>query len=60
MTAAALAGLGRIEEAKPLVRAVMELEPHFSVSSFIVHQAFDDEGQRNLYGQRLVLAGLPK
>lgn len=58
-TAAALVGLGRIEEARPLARKVMELQPGFRVSPLIERQAFRDEKQRRRFGQQLVEAGLP-
>ena len=60
MTVAALAGLRRIEEAKPLVRTIMDLQPDFRVSSLIARQAFRDPAQRERYGQHLLQAGLPK
>jgi DNA-binding SARP family transcriptional activator/Tfp pilus assembly protein PilF len=59
MTAAALAGLGQLDEARPLVEKVMELQPSFRVGPMIAHQAFRDEGKRQLYGRHLVEAGLP-
>jgi tetratricopeptide (TPR) repeat protein len=59
MTAAALAGLGRATEARPLVDKVKELEPGFRVSVMIPRQAFRDPARRNQYGRHLVDAGLP-
>jgi tetratricopeptide (TPR) repeat protein len=58
-TAAALVGLGRATEARPLVSKVMELEPSFRVSPLIARQAFRDDARREQYGRRLVEAGLP-
>jgi tetratricopeptide (TPR) repeat protein len=59
MTAAALVGLGRAGEARPLVDKVLQLEPGFRVGPMISRQAFQDEGRRAQYGRHLVDAGLP-
>jgi DNA-binding SARP family transcriptional activator/TolB-like protein/Tfp pilus assembly protein PilF len=59
MTAAALAGLGRAAEARPLTVKVIELEPNFRVSTLISRQAFSDDTARDRYGRHLVEAGLP-
>lgn len=59
VTSAALAALGRVEEATPLVRRVMELEPGFRVKPMVARHAFREEAARERYGQRLVEAGLP-
>jgi hypothetical protein len=59
MTAAALVGLGRASEARPLVDKVMLLEPGFRVGPMIAHQAFQDDERRAQYGRHLVDAGLP-
>jgi tetratricopeptide (TPR) repeat protein len=59
ITAAALVALGHPGEAEPLVRRVMALEPGFRAAAFIRTQAFRDDAQRALYGQRLVEAGFP-
>jgi tetratricopeptide (TPR) repeat protein len=59
MTAAALAGLGRAAEARPLAAKVLELEPAFRVSAMISRQAFSDRAKREQYGRHLVEAGLP-
>ena len=59
MTSAALVGLGRAREARPLVEKILELEPSFRVSPMIARHAFRDEKQRQTYGRQLVEAGLP-
>jgi DNA-binding SARP family transcriptional activator/TolB-like protein len=59
MTAAALAGTGRPQEAQPLVSKVLELQPSFRVTPMIAQQAFRDEGKRQQYGRHLVEVGLP-
>jgi tetratricopeptide (TPR) repeat protein len=59
MAAAALVGLGRAAEARPLTEKVMELQPGFRVAPMISRQAFRDEAQREQYGKHLVEAGLP-
>lgn len=59
MTAAALVGLGRADEARPLVDKVIQLEPGFRVGPMISRQAFQDDGRRAQYGRHLVDAGLP-
>jgi DNA-binding SARP family transcriptional activator/Tfp pilus assembly protein PilF len=59
MTAAALVGLGRASEARPLVDKVMQLEPGFRVGPMIARQAFRDDERREQYGRHLTDAGLP-
>lgn len=59
MTAAALVGLGRASEARPLVDKVMQLEPGFRVGPMISRQAFRDDERRAQYGRHLTDAGLP-
>lgn len=59
VTAAALAALGREAEARPLIERHRRLEPHFRVRPMIDRQAFRDDGERHLYGARLMAAGLP-
>jgi DNA-binding SARP family transcriptional activator/Flp pilus assembly protein TadD len=59
MTSAALAGLGRAKEARPLVEKILELEPAFRVSPLIARHAFRDEKLREAFGRQLVDAGLP-
>ena len=59
VTAAALAALGREDEARPLVDRHLCLEPEFRVTPMIARQAFRDDGARRRYGEHLVAAGLP-
>jgi DNA-binding SARP family transcriptional activator len=59
MTSAALVGLGRAREARPLVEKILELEPGFRVSPMIARHAFRDEKLRETFGRQLVEAGLP-
>ena len=59
MTSAALVGLGRAKEARPLVEKILELEPGFRVSPMIARHAFRDEKLRETFGRQLVEAGLP-
>lgn len=59
LTAAALAALGRVAEARPLVEQVMALEPGFRVAPMLRRQPIRDEVARTLYGRRMVAAGLP-
>jgi tetratricopeptide (TPR) repeat protein len=59
VTAAALAGAGRVAEARPLVARVMALEPGYRVAPMIARHAFRDDGARQTYGERLIAAGLP-
>lgn len=59
MTSAALVGLGRAREARPLVEKILELEPGFRVSPLIARHAFRDTKLRETFGRQLVEAGLP-
>jgi DNA-binding SARP family transcriptional activator/Flp pilus assembly protein TadD len=59
MTSAALVGLGRAKEARPLVEKILELEPGFRVSPMIARHAFRDKKLRETFGRQLVEAGLP-
>lgn len=59
MTSAALVGLGRAREARPLVEKILELEPSFRVAPMIARHAFRDEKLRETFGRQLVEAGLP-
>ncbi|MCI0754983.1 winged helix-turn-helix domain-containing protein [Roseomonas vastitatis] len=60
MTAAALAALGRAEEARPIVAHFLELVPSYRVSVRVPRQAFRDGVQREQYGRHLLAAGLPE
>jgi DNA-binding SARP family transcriptional activator len=59
MTSAALVGLDRAREARPLVEKILELEPGFRVSPLIARHAFRDTKLRETFGRQLVEAGLP-
>jgi len=52
-------GAGRPGDARPLVQAVLQLQPGFRVTPMIAHQAFRDDDQREQYGRHLIAAGLP-
>ncbi|MBV9153448.1 MAG: tetratricopeptide repeat protein [Alphaproteobacteria bacterium] len=59
LTAAALVGLGRQEEARPLVDKAMELQPSFRISPTVARQAFRDDRVRQQLARQLADAGLP-
>jgi len=58
-TAAAMVGLGRPDEARPLANKIVEIDPDFRVSPMIARQAFRDVARREQYGRHLIEAGLP-
>lgn len=60
MTAAALAALGRTEEARPIVAHFLRLVPDYRVGARIPRQAFRDDVQREGYGRHLLAAGMPE
>jgi hypothetical protein len=57
ITAAALAGLGRLEEATPLVERLMKLQPDFRVGQW--RYAFREPEIRERHTRWLRLAGVP-
>jgi TolB-like protein/DNA-binding winged helix-turn-helix (wHTH) protein/Tfp pilus assembly protein PilF len=59
ITVAALAGLGKIAEAAPLVKRLRALQPGISVSRSLPHYAFRDQSMRERHGKFLRLAGIP-
>ena len=59
LTAAALIGLGRKAEVRPLIDKVMELQPDFRISPMIARQAFRDAAVREQFAWHLAEAGLP-
>ncbi|WP_084113176.1 winged helix-turn-helix domain-containing protein [Belnapia moabensis] len=59
MTSAALAALGRTEEARPYVTRFTNLVPSYRVSATIPRMAFRNVAQRERYGQHLIAAGFP-
>jgi hypothetical protein len=60
MTIAALAALGRIEEARPLVERLMMLQPGLRASSIIVRNTYREPEQRAQLAGRLIAAGVPR
>lgn len=59
-TAAALVALGRTEEATQIGARLLELEPDFRVRELVTRHPFRDRTVRELFGERLVNAGLPE
>ncbi len=59
MTAAALAALGRAEEARLPAARLMELRPEFRIGVAKPSWPYRDEALRERYGQHLIAAGLP-
>ena len=58
--AASLAASGQLEEARAVGQALLQLNPNFRVRAFAEGHAFKDPGQRRLFGDHLVMAGLPE
>ena len=58
--AASLAANGQREEARAVGEALLQLNPGFRVRAFAEGHAFRDPGQRRLFGDHLVMAGLPE
>jgi len=56
--AASLAASGQLEEARAVGQALLQLNPNFRVRAFAEGHAFKDPGQRRLFGDHLVMAGL--
>jgi DNA-binding winged helix-turn-helix (wHTH) protein/tetratricopeptide (TPR) repeat protein len=59
LTAAALAALGRKEEARQPASRIMELLPSYRVRQTLASVPFHDGSMRAQYGQHLIAAGLP-
>ncbi|MGK7869678.1 winged helix-turn-helix domain-containing protein [Falsiroseomonas sp. E2-1-a20] len=59
LTAASLAALGRLAEARPLVEQVMALEPDSRASLVAARTPYRDPATRELYRRRVAAAGLP-
>ena len=57
--AASLAANGQFKEAHEVGRALMRVNPAFSAQKFAAGHAFKDADKRRLFGEHLVLAGLP-
>ena len=58
--AASLAANGQLEEARAVGQTLRQLNPNFRVRAFAEGHAFKDPGQRRLFGDHLVMAGLPE
>ncbi len=58
--AASLAADGQIDEARQVGQDLLRLNPRFSARRFAEGHAFKDPEQRRLFGEHLVLAGLPE
>ena len=58
--AAALAELGRLEEAREEGRMFMAANPHFTIKHWIETQPFRDLGMRDRFVEAYRLAGLPE
>lgn len=59
ITVAALAGLGRLQEAAPMVDRLMTLQPTLRVEQSLPRFAFRDPAMRERHGRLLRLAGVP-
>jgi adenylate cyclase len=58
--AASLAASGQFKEAHEVGRALMRVNPAFSAAKFAAGHAFKDADKRRLFGEHLMLAGLPE
>jgi adenylate cyclase len=58
--AASLAASGKADEARETAETLLRLHPAFSARRFAEDHAFKDPGKRRLFGDHLVLAGLPE
>lgn len=58
--AASLAASGQIEEARKAALDLLRVDPKFSAMRFAEGHAFKDPAKRRLFGEHLVLAGLPR
>ena len=59
ITVAALAGLGRLQEAAPMVDRLVTLQPTLRVGQSLPRFAFRDPAMRERHGRFLRLAGVP-
>ena len=55
-----LAASGQLKQAHEVGRALLRVNPTFSARKFAAGHAFKDAEQRRLFGDHLVLAGLPE
>jgi adenylate cyclase len=58
--AASLAASGQIDEARKVGQDLLRTDPKFSVSRLVETHAFKDPARRRLFGEHLLLAGLPE
>ncbi|MBY0318915.1 MAG: adenylate/guanylate cyclase domain-containing protein [Reyranella sp.] len=58
--AASLAASGQFKEAHEVGRALLRVNPAFSARKFAAGHAFKDAEKRRLFGDHLVMAGLPE
>jgi adenylate cyclase len=58
--AASLAACGQVDEAREVGQRLLKLNPAFRAHAFAEGHAFRDAGQRRLFGEHLVKAGLPE
>jgi adenylate cyclase len=58
--AASLAAVGKIDEARLAGLDLLRVDRNFSARQFAERHAFRDAGQRRLFGEHLVMAGLPE
>ncbi|WP_170303806.1 adenylate/guanylate cyclase domain-containing protein [Reyranella soli] len=58
--AASLAARGQFKEAHEVGRALLRVNPTFSARKFAAGHAFKDAEKRRLFGEHLVMAGLPE
>jgi adenylate cyclase len=58
--AASLAATGQTAEAKRIAGLMLQISPNFSVARFAETHAFGDPAKRQLFGEHLIQAGLPK
>ena len=58
--AASLAASGQFKEAHEVGRTLLRVNPTFSAAKFAAGHAFKDADKRRLFGEHLVLAGLPE
>jgi adenylate cyclase len=58
--AASVAASGNTHEARQAADALLRVHPNFSAMAFAESHAFRDPAKRRLFGEHLVLAGLPR
>jgi tetratricopeptide (TPR) repeat protein len=58
-TAASLAAIGQLAEARRLMLRAQEVEPEFRVWPGVAHVPYSNAARRQMYGEQLLLAGFP-